>query len=73
MQIKSMGRYMKTLSNKRLAQLLPVRKKGRDGKEKEVRFSLFSKEAQAEASRRRRKRERKMNKSIGGSSHAKAA
>jgi len=73
MQIKPMSRYMKSLSNERLAEFLPARKKGDDGKEKDVAVSLFSKEAQAEASRRRRKRERKMKKAVGGSAYVKAA
>lgn len=73
MQIKSMSKYMKTLSNKKLAEFLPVRKKGIDGKVKDVAVSYFSKEAQAEASRRRRKRERKVKTAVVGSAYVNAA
>lgn len=73
MQMMTTSRYMKTLSNAKLAEYLPVGGKVKDGKETSAAVSIFSKEAQAEASRRRRKHERMVKKVVGGSSHAKAA
>lgn len=73
MQIKSMNRYMKTLSNERLAVCFPDRQRGANAKEKSATVSLFAAEAQAEASRRRRKRERRMGKTAGVASYVKAA
>ncbi len=55
MNIKPMSRYMKTLSNERLAEFQSLRQKGKDGKVTIIPVSLFSREADAEAKRRRNK------------------
>jgi len=71
MKIRPMSRYMKSLSNEKLAKFLPIQEKGPDGKERTVSVSLFTQEAQKEASRRRRERKAKMTMPV--SSFVKAA
>jgi len=62
MKMRPTSRYMRTLSNDKLAEFLPTRRKGPDGNEKHVAVSIFSKEAQVEYSRRQAKKAKKDEK-----------